>query len=72
MVLRHPDGTQTVYGHVNRVFVRSRREVRAGEEIAEVGNRGHSTGPHLHFEVWDADGTKINPVPWLRTHGIAS
>jgi murein DD-endopeptidase MepM/ murein hydrolase activator NlpD len=70
VVLRHPDGTRTVYGHVNRIFVDQGERVRAGEEIAEVGNRGHSTGPHLHFEVWDQDGTKINPAPWLQQHGI--
>jgi murein DD-endopeptidase MepM/ murein hydrolase activator NlpD len=70
VVLRHPDGTRTVYGHVNRIFVDQGERVKAGQEIAEVGNRGHSTGPHLHFEVWDQDGTKINPAPWLQRHGI--
>jgi murein DD-endopeptidase MepM/ murein hydrolase activator NlpD len=70
VVLRHPDGTRTVYGHVNRIFVEVGQRVKAGEEIAEVGNRGHSTGPHLHFEVWQRDGTKINPAPWLQEHGV--
>jgi murein DD-endopeptidase MepM/ murein hydrolase activator NlpD len=70
VVLRHPDGTSTVYGHVNRMFVQVGQRVKAGEEIAEVGNRGESTGPHLHFEVWEPDGTKTNPVPWLQQHGI--
>jgi murein DD-endopeptidase MepM/ murein hydrolase activator NlpD len=70
IVLRHADGTQSVYGHINRSFVKAGQRVRAGEQIAEVGNRGISTGPHLHFEVWDADGTKLNPITWLREHGI--
>ncbi len=70
VVLRHPDGTQTVYGHVNRIFVEEGQRVGAGEEIAEMGNKGHSTGPHLHFEVWAEDGTKLNPIPWLQDHGI--
>ena len=70
VVLRHPDGTHSVYGHVNRMFVTVGEQVRAGERIAEIGNRGESTGPHLHFEVWAPDGTKINPLPWLATHGI--
>lgn len=70
VVLRHDDGTQSVYGHVNRMFVEVGDEVRAGEEIAEVGNRGQSTGPHLHLEIWDEDGTKRDPVRWMRTHGI--
>ena len=71
IVVRHPDGTQSVYGHVNRIFVDVGERVSAGQEIAEVGNRGYSTGPHLHFEVWSADGDKLNPLTWLRDHGIA-
>ena len=70
VVLRHPDGTQSVYGHINRALVEVGQEVRAGDEIAEVGNRGQSTGPHLHLEVWEADGTKTNPLPWLAERGI--
>jgi murein DD-endopeptidase MepM/ murein hydrolase activator NlpD len=70
VVLRHADGTQSVYGHVNRIFVEEGEVVAAGQEIAELGNRGFSTGPHLHFEVWAEDGTKLNPIPWLQDHGI--
>lgn len=68
--LRHTDGTQSIYGHINRSFVKEGQRVKAGEQIAEVGNRGRSTGPHLHFEVWKADGSKLNPITWLRQHGI--
>jgi murein DD-endopeptidase MepM/ murein hydrolase activator NlpD len=68
--LRHADGTTTVYGHINRSLVMEGQQVRAGQKIAEMGNRGHSTGPHLHFEVWNAAGQKINPIIWLRNHGI--
>ena len=66
----HEDGTTTVYGHINRALVDEGEHVRAGEEIAEMGNRGQSTGPHLHFEVWNADGEKVNPLTWLHKHGI--
>lgn len=70
VVLRHTDGTQSVYGHVNRMFVEEGDRVDAGEQIAEIGNRGYSTGPHLHLEVWSSDGSKINPLTWLRKRGI--
>jgi murein DD-endopeptidase MepM/ murein hydrolase activator NlpD len=67
------DGAVTVYGHVNRYFVQPGERVGAGEQIAEVGNRGQSTGPHLHFEV-HPDGEMysgaINPGPWLRARGV--
>ncbi len=68
--VRHGDGTVTTYGHVNRSLVRTGQEVGAGEVIAEVGNRGRSTGPHLHIEVTTPGGNKINPRPWLDEHGV--
>ncbi len=67
--IRHDDGTITVYGHINSYSVRAGQRVVAGEVIAEVGNRGISTGPHLHFEVWSADGRKTDPLAWLRARG---
>jgi murein DD-endopeptidase MepM/ murein hydrolase activator NlpD len=69
--IQHDDGTVTVYGHMQDFSVREGEKVRAGEQIARMGNRGQSTGPHLHFEVWDADGRKMNPRPWLIEHGVA-
>lgn len=66
----HNDGTTTIYGHINRALVEEGERVQAGDEIAEMGNRGYSTGPHLHFEVWNADREKINPLTWLLKHGI--
>ncbi|WP_433299257.1 M23 family metallopeptidase [Pseudonocardia sp. CA-142604] len=68
--LRHLDGTITVYGHINRSLVRVGQKVSAGQEIAEVGNRGQATGPHLHIEVVTPGGVKINPQPWLNQHRI--
>ena len=70
VVVRQPDGTSAVYGHINRTFVTVGQQVRAGERIAEIGNRGFSTGPHLHLEVWAPDGTKLNPVSWLARRGL--
>ena len=68
--MRHADGTVTTYGHVNRTFVKVGDRVSAGEEIAEVGNRGRSTGPHLHMEVQTPAGVTTNPRPWLDRNGI--
>ncbi|RCW46667.1 murein DD-endopeptidase MepM/ murein hydrolase activator NlpD [Halopolyspora algeriensis] len=66
----HDDGTVTVYGHINTITVNEGERVEAGDQIATMGNRGFSTGTHLHFEVWNTSGKKINPVPWLREHGV--
>ncbi|MCM6775410.1 M23 family metallopeptidase [Nocardia sp. CDC159] len=69
--VRQDDGTIGVYGHVNDILVTVGQQVRAGEVIATVGNRGYSTGPHLHYEVWtDEGGTKIDPMPWLLARGV--
>jgi murein DD-endopeptidase MepM/ murein hydrolase activator NlpD len=71
--IRGDDGAVTVYGHVNRYFVAAGDRVSAGEQIAEVGNRGQSTGPHLHFEVHPSGemyGGQVDPVPWLKARGI--
>ncbi|OMQ14164.1 hypothetical protein A7K94_0218565 [Modestobacter sp. VKM Ac-2676] len=72
--IRGDDGAVTVYGHVNRYFVAAGERVGVGERIAEVGNRGQSTGPHLHFEVHPGGSLysgQVDPVPWLAARGIA-
>ena len=63
------DGTVNYYAHNSRLVVSEGEKVQAGEVIARSGNTGHSTGPHLHFEV-RIDGSPINPVPWLAKRGI--
>jgi murein DD-endopeptidase MepM/ murein hydrolase activator NlpD len=67
--VQHAGGLITVYGHINESLVNVGQQVAAGEQIATIGNRGQSTGPHLHFEVHQ-DGSKIDPLPWLRGHGV--
>jgi len=69
--LQHPDGAITVYGHVNTATVSVGQHVLAGDQIATVGNRGFSTGPHCHFEVWPDGVHKVDPIPWLASRGIS-
>jgi murein DD-endopeptidase MepM/ murein hydrolase activator NlpD len=68
--LRHADGTVTLYGHINTTLVSAGERVMAGDQIATMGNRGNSTGPHLHFEVLQGGTERIDPVPWLAKRGI--
>ncbi|MGY2082920.1 M23 family metallopeptidase [Blastococcus sp. SYSU DS0539] len=71
--IQHENGDVTVYGHMDEILVEPGQVVRAGDTIALLGNRGQSTGPHLHFEVHvgGIDGQRIDPVPWLRERGVA-
>ena len=70
--IQHENGDVTVYGHMEQILVSAGQVVTAGQTIALLGNRGQSTGPHLHFEVHvgGIDGTKIDPIPWLRERGV--
>ncbi|MFQ5540650.1 MAG: peptidoglycan DD-metalloendopeptidase family protein [Candidatus Paceibacteria bacterium] len=51
IVIRHPNGTQTLYGHLSQNYVFAGDYVVQGQVIGAVGNTGRSTGPHVHFEV---------------------
>jgi murein DD-endopeptidase MepM/ murein hydrolase activator NlpD len=68
--LRHADGTVTRYGHINDWTVSVGQRVFAGDQIATIGNRGNSTGPHLHFTVLLGGVNPTDPVPWLAARGI--
>ncbi|MFJ7194217.1 MULTISPECIES: M23 family metallopeptidase [unclassified Streptomyces] len=63
------DGTETWYCHLSSTKIRS-GPVKAGDVIAYSGDTGNSTGPHLHFEVRPGGGAAVNPLPWLRSHGL--
>ncbi|MFF1303037.1 M23 family metallopeptidase [Streptomyces sp. NPDC058307] len=70
LVVTAKDGTETWYCHLSSYRVASGTTVKAGDPIAYSGNSGNSTGPHLHFEVHPAGGSAIDPLPWLRSHGL--
>ena len=61
IVIRHPNGLETVYGHMSRCIAQEGQIVRAGEVIGKGGSTGRSTGPHLHFETRFL-GIDINPA----------
>lgn len=60
----HGYGVVTRYGHSSRNLVKSGQLVNRGDMIAEVGNTGHSTGPHLHYEVL-LNGVPVNPDRYI-------
>ncbi|MER5870982.1 M23 family metallopeptidase [Streptomyces sp. NPDC002044] len=68
-IVTSADGTETWYCHLSSTKIRGGK-VKAGEVIAYSGNSGNSTGPHLHFEVRPGGGASIDPLPWLRSHGL--
>lgn len=61
VIIRHPNGLETVYGHLNKQLVKEDQTVKAGEPIGLGGSTGRSTGPHLHFETRFM-GYPINPA----------
>jgi len=63
--IRHPDGSMTRYAHNSRLLVRAGQQVRQGQQIAEMGSTGYSTGPHLHFEVHIPNQGTVNPIAML-------
>jgi murein DD-endopeptidase MepM/ murein hydrolase activator NlpD len=68
--IRHWDGTVSWYGHLSRIDVKAGQKVDPAEQIGLVGSTGHSTGPHLHLEIHPHGDGPIDPLPWLRAHGL--
>lgn len=57
----HPNGTKTMYAHLTKVDVNIGETVNQGERIGTTGNTGGSSGPHLHFEIENINGSKMRP-----------
>ncbi|MFG2718417.1 M23 family metallopeptidase [Streptomyces sp. NPDC048416] len=72
IVIKMHDGTYTQYGHLSVIQVSVGQSVEPGTQIALSGNTGNTTGPHLHFEARTGPeyGSDIDPVAYLRSHGV--
>src|SRR5437867_7969683 len=65
VLLRHPSGYETMYGHTSRLLAAEGDEVQAGQVIALTGSSGRSTAPHLHFEI-RREGKSLDPLTMVR------
>ena len=60
----HPGGWVTLYGHNERVLVHAGQRVRQGQQLADLGSTGRSVGPHVHFELI-YQGRNCDPLPFV-------
>lgn len=67
LVIKHDNGTQSLYAHANKLYVSTGTNVKQGQKIAVVGSTGRSTGPHLHFEIRNSsNGQALNPLNLIK------
>ena len=64
VILDHGYGLETWYGHTSRMLVKPGQLVKRGQTIALIGNLGHSTGPHVHYEV-RVHGIPVDPLSYI-------
>ena len=64
ITLRHDEGFQTLYGHLDKIKVEKGQLLKQGQIIGEMGTTGYSTGVHLHFSIYK-DGDHIDPLNFL-------
>lgn len=65
IIINHPDGTKTIYGHLSKIFVTNNQKVKRGDIIGEVGKTGNAWPrtilPHIHFEI-RIDDEPVDPL----------
>lgn len=64
LTVQHENGFSTLYAHCSRITASSGQQIRLGDPIAEVGQTGQTTGPHLHFEILE-NTTYLNPIYYV-------
>lgn len=69
VVVSHGDGNTTLYAHMSTRLVEAGEAVQQGDILGLTGSTGHSTGPHLHFEISE-NGTRINPLVYLSGYSL--
>jgi murein DD-endopeptidase MepM/ murein hydrolase activator NlpD len=71
VLIDHGNGYLTHYGHMATITVTTGQKLTVGQNIGTEGSTGHSTGPHLHFEVHEG-GYKnpVEPTAWMHEHGV--
>ncbi|MET9381275.1 M23 family metallopeptidase [Streptomyces sp. NPDC002928] len=73
VVIKLADGYYAQYGHLSQLSVSAGQTVTAGQQVGLSGATGNVTGPHLHFEIRTTPdyGSDVDPVAYLRSHGVA-
>lgn len=66
ILIKHPNGMKTRYAHLQSVNVKKGQSVKAGQQIGVQGNTGNSYGTHLHYEVYNSAGKRINPEAYIQ------
>ncbi|MEA2064447.1 MAG: M23 family metallopeptidase [Gemmatimonadota bacterium] len=65
VIVKHRSGYSTMYGHNDKLMVKKADRVKQGDIIAYSGNTGKSSGPHLHYAIFDEKNNPIDPTPYL-------
>jgi murein DD-endopeptidase MepM/ murein hydrolase activator NlpD len=65
VVIDHGHGYRTYYGHNSKLLVKPGQSVKRGDVISLMGTSGHSTGYHLHYEIWE-NGRVVNPTRFVK------
>lgn len=73
IVIKHANGKYSQYAHLSKINVGVGSTVKTGQAIANSGNTGNSSGPHLHFEIRTTPnyGSALNPMSFLRAAGVS-